>query len=189
MERRNGVSAPATFLLTCVSFQDDRLITQLSTRKMKTARIIKQLLPSLTIGVLAGCSDSPPMLNLGIDDSYYIYRMQKLPLTPALTGASYRWSMASGEVLSTERDYIFLAEKEGTYNLVLDIIDEETPFHFEFSVTVVHEEIDYSPYISKVYEYRPAPGQFVNTMPQYEAGDSYEDMLKKWKSHCRGQMT
>lgn len=140
----------------------------------------------MTIGVLAGCSDSPPMLNLGIDDSYYIYRMQKLPLTPALTGASYRWSMASGEVLSTERDYIFLAEKEGTYNLVLDIIDEETPFHFEFSVTVVHEEIDYSPYISKVYEYRPAPGQFVNTMPQYEAGDSYEDMLKKVEESLSG---
>jgi len=186
MERRNGVSAPATFLLICVSFQDDRLITQLSTRKMKTARIIKQLLPSLTIGVLAGCSDSPPMLNLGIDDSYYIYRMQKLPLTPALTGTSYRWSMESGEVLSTERDYIFLAEKEGTYNLVLDIIDEETPFHFEFSVTVLHEEIDYSPYISKVYEYRPAPGQFVNTMPQYEAGDSYDDMLRKVEESLSG---
>ncbi len=140
----------------------------------------------MTIGVLAGCSDSPPMLNLGIDDSYYIYRMQKLPLTPALTGTSYRWSMESGEVLSTERDYIFLAEKEGTYNLVLDIIDEETPFHFEFSVTVLHEEIDYSPYISKVYEYRPAPGQFVNTMPQYEAGDSYDDMLRKVEESLSG---
>lgn len=140
----------------------------------------------MTIGVLAGCSDSPPMLNLGIDDSYYIYRMQKLPLTPALTGTSYRWSMASGEILSTERDYIFLAEKEGTYNLVLDIIDEETPFHFEFSVTVLHEEIDYSPYISKVYEYRPAPGQFVNTMPQYEAGDSYDDMLRKVEESLSG---
>ncbi len=140
----------------------------------------------MTIGVLAGCSDCPPMLNLGIDDSYYIYRMQKLSLTPALTGTSYRWSMASGEVLSTERDYIFLAEKEGTYNLVLDIIDEETPFHFEFSVTVMHEEIDYSPYISKVYEYRPAPGQFVNTMPQYEAGDSYDDMLRKVEESLSG---
>lgn len=153
---------------------------------MKTLRIIKQLLLSLTIGVLAGCSDNPPMLNLGIDDNYYIYRMQKLPLTPALTGKSYRWSMASGEVLSTERDYIFLAEKEGTYDLVLDIIDEETPFHFEFSVTVIHEEIDYSPYISKVYEYHPAPGQFVNTMPQYEAGDSYDDMLKKVEESLSG---
>lgn len=36
-----------------------------------------------------------------------------------------------------------------------------------------------SPYISKVYDFKPAPGQFVNEMPEYENGDSYEDMIKK----------
>lgn len=36
-----------------------------------------------------------------------------------------------------------------------------------------------SPYISRVYEYRPAPGQFVNEMPEYEEGDTYETMLAK----------
>ena len=152
---------------------------------MKKPYIIK-LLPLGALGVFSACSDDAPMLNLGIDDSYYIYRMQKLPLTPALTGASYRWSLASGEVLSTERDYIFLAEKEGTYDLVLDIVDEETPYHFEFRVTVLHEEIDYSPYISKVYEYNPAPGQFINVMPQYEAGENYSDILKKVEESISG---
>jgi hypothetical protein len=36
-----------------------------------------------------------------------------------------------------------------------------------------------SPYISKVYEYRPAPGQFVNKLPAYEPGDTQEDMNRK----------
>ena len=36
-----------------------------------------------------------------------------------------------------------------------------------------------SPYIHKVYEYRPAPGQFVNKLPAYEAGDTQEDMNRK----------
>lgn len=36
-----------------------------------------------------------------------------------------------------------------------------------------------SPYISKVYEYCPAPGQFVNEIPEYEEGDTYETMLQK----------
>jgi hypothetical protein len=36
-----------------------------------------------------------------------------------------------------------------------------------------------SPYIHKVFEYRPAPGQFVNEMPIYEEGDTYEDMILK----------
>ncbi|MCL2073259.1 MAG: T9SS type A sorting domain-containing protein [Marinilabiliaceae bacterium] len=36
-----------------------------------------------------------------------------------------------------------------------------------------------SPYISKVFEYRPAPGQFVNMLPQYEVGDTQADMDRK----------
>ena len=36
-----------------------------------------------------------------------------------------------------------------------------------------------SPYISRVYEYCPAPGQFVNELPRYEQGDSYADILAK----------
>lgn len=36
-----------------------------------------------------------------------------------------------------------------------------------------------SPYISKVYEYHPAPGQFVNEMPEYEEGDDAAVMARK----------
>jgi hypothetical protein len=36
-----------------------------------------------------------------------------------------------------------------------------------------------SPYISKVFDYRPAPGQFVNVLPEYEDGDTHTDMLRK----------
>ena len=35
--------------------------------------------------LLYGCTDEIPMVNLGIDDVYYIARMQKLDLHPALT--------------------------------------------------------------------------------------------------------
>lgn len=36
-----------------------------------------------------------------------------------------------------------------------------------------------TPYVTKVLDYRPAPGQFVNTMPEYEDGDTQEDMNRK----------
>ena len=36
-----------------------------------------------------------------------------------------------------------------------------------------------SPYISRVWEYVPAPGQFVNVLPEYEAGDNAETMCLK----------
>ena len=39
---------------------------------------------------------------------------------------------------------------------------------------------DNSPYINKVYEYAPAPGQFINTaISYYEEGDFYSDVLQK----------
>lgn len=36
-----------------------------------------------------------------------------------------------------------------------------------------------SPYITKVYEYRPAPGQFVHDAPEYDAGDTEATMAAK----------
>ncbi|MDD3063244.1 MAG: Ig-like domain-containing protein [Massilibacteroides sp.] len=36
-----------------------------------------------------------------------------------------------------------------------------------------------SPYIHKVYDFVPAPGQFTNALPQYNPGDTKEDMIRK----------
>ena len=36
-----------------------------------------------------------------------------------------------------------------------------------------------TPYITKVLDYMPAVGQFTNTMPEYEPGDTQEDMNRK----------
>jgi len=48
-------------------------------------------------------------------------------------------------------------------------------FHISMSALVYAQ----SPYIHKVFDYRPAPGQFVNKLPQYEAGDTQETMIQK----------
>ena len=125
----------------------------------------------LTALSLTGCKDEVPMVSLGIDDVYYISRMQKLDLRPAFTGREYEWTV-NGKPVCDEREYIFITADEGTYDVELKIIDPETPYEFSFQVIVLHEEIEYSPYIAKVYEYCPAPGQFVKEMPRYEEGDS-----------------
>lgn len=138
----------------------------------------------------AACTSDIPMVNLGIDDVYYIARMQKLDLHPALTGNEYMWTLTSPDgtstVVSHERDYIFLSADEGSYTLQFDIIDDRTPYSFTFTINVLHEEIEYSPYISRVYEYKPAPGQFVNEMPRYEPGDTYADILQKTEESISG---
>ena len=44
-----------------------------------------------------------------------------------------------------------------------------------------------SPYISEVYDFMPAPGQFTNTIPEYENGDTQASMNAKCKEYLAGQ--
>ena len=44
-----------------------------------------------------------------------------------------------------------------------------------------------SPYISTVYEFCPAPGQYVNDAPEYQPGDSEKDMLAKVEENLVGE--
>ncbi len=131
------------------------------------------------------------MVSLGIDDFYRIERMRKLHLSPALTGEQYEWIIQAPDGSlhdhSSSKDYLFLASEEGEYSVDFKIIDDATPYDYHFTIQVVHEEIEYSPYISKVLEYCPAPGQFINEMPMYEEGDTYADILKKAEESISGK--
>lgn len=44
-----------------------------------------------------------------------------------------------------------------------------------------------SPYINKVYEFVPAPGQFINTLPAYTEGDTEASMLEKVNENLVGK--
>ncbi len=43
-----------------------------------------------------------------------------------------------------------------------------------------------SPYIKKVHAFVPAPGQYVNELPEYEAGDQQSDMNRKCEDYLVG---
>ena len=148
---------------------------------MRTSIYITSLL--LAVLTMASCERDTENVSSGIDSYYYIERMKKLRLSPAYTGLSYKWTVkteqGSDSLLSTEREYIFLAKDEGRYDITFSLDDGGRGFKQSFPVTVVHEDTEYSPYTAHVQEYRPAPGQFVNTMPYYEAGDNAETMRQK----------
>lgn len=54
-------------------------------------------------------------------------------------------------------------------------------------ITVKQPEQPQSPYIKTVFDYLPAPGQFVNKLPEYAAGDTYETMLTKAGKELTGE--
>lgn len=140
---------------------------------------------------LAACKEEVPLVSLGLDAEYYQPRMAALRLEPALTGEAYRWTLRTPDgrdsLVSTEKDYTFLQAEEGAYLLTFEIADPATPYSHTARIHVVHEETEYSPYISEVIDYRPAPGQFVNLLPAYEEGDTEADMLRKAEEAIAGE--
>ena len=54
------------------------------------------------------------------------------------------------------------------------------------SLTLIRGAKAQSPYISRVFEYKPAPGQFVNELPEYEEGDTPEEMALKAEESIEG---
>ncbi|MFT3738929.1 MAG: hypothetical protein QM786_09230 [Breznakibacter sp.] len=136
------------------------------------------------------CKPDIPMVNLGIDELYVVERMKKIILHPEFPGL-YEWSMkdagGNDSVVSTLRDYIFVAADTGQYALKLRITDKDNPVEHNVAIVVWEEAVAYSRYITQVYEYCPAPGQFVNTMPQYEEGDTDETMRIKARESLSGK--
>ncbi len=133
------------------------------------------------------CRQEIPMVSSGIDDTYVVYRMKPLILHPQYTGERYEWrDIPSDSLLSTDQDYIFCKADIGTYHISLSIIDSLNPVHQDITIMVQEEEIAYSRYITTVYEYCPAPGQFINELPKYEEGNTAADMAKKAQDRISG---
>lgn len=137
----------------------------------------------LFIATLSACEPKIEMVSLGVNEEYAIERMKILHLHPEFPGEAYVWTMKDSQgndsVISTERDLFFVKKDAGTYNIKLNIIDETDPVEHNVKIVVWNEQVAYSRYITEVYEYRPAPGQFVNELPKFKEGDTEETMLKK----------
>lgn len=105
-----------------------------------------------------------------------------LNLEPSMANSgsySYRWTIGDS-LIGDSLHLNFIALEEGTYSLRLTAISSDTVYSaIETNIIVTPPAAPYSPYITSVPSYLPAPGQFVNALPQYEEGDTQEDMNRK----------
>jgi hypothetical protein len=106
------------------------------------------------------------------------------PVTISATVAEGRtyditWSW-NGDVAAIGASMDFIAPRAGRYEVTMNATDEAgKDTTITVNVTVSAAGDDYTPYITAVSDYRPAPGQFVNTLPEYEDGDTQETMNAK----------
>lgn len=105
-------------------------------------------------------------------------------------GASFVWTLGQDTVsLERELRHVFAAAGDTTFHLHVKTPAGETTQ----SVTVKINAQVYVNGVAKVFEYRPAPGQFINTLPAWNPGDTEEQVralaestLRKGNMICLG---
>ena len=89
---------------------------------------------------------------------------------------SYKWIM-NNEVIGNTNELLHLFAEDGTYEIEFTAENEMGVSSKSIHITVNKQT--YQNKITKVYEFLPAPGQFVNKMPEASADDDAETMLVK----------
>lgn len=98
-------------------------------------------------------------------------------------GISYLWLLDGSEIART-KDLEYMFEEVGEYELILRASQGGNHYDYLFTVTVTFDNIEpdlegATAYITKVFDFVPAVGQFTNALPEYEEGDTQEVMNEK----------
>ena len=96
---------------------------------------------------------------------------------------TYSWTL-DGKAIPGGKTLEHMFAQGGEYTLVLTVSQDEVSYTYTFTVTVGFGEVEpapegATPYITQVLDFMPAVGQFTNTMPEYEEGDTQATMNQK----------
>jgi heme/copper-type cytochrome/quinol oxidase subunit 2 len=145
--------------------------------------------------VLANCSgsDDESTNDNGIvqNNEYNTQRATIVTLTPkgvVSTDATYSWSVqnAPSENYSlsnaTSKEAFFGAAEVGVYELEVVITDKGNTQTQKVTVNITKEAKEFKTFIDKVFEFKPAPGQFINDLPAANDGETTARILERANS-------
>lgn len=144
----------------------------------------------LLIGVIGCKSEHDEEVNNdnssfeGLKEAYTVDRFKVLNIAPKING-KITWSI-NDSIISENSELDFISPVIKTYPLQLKIENNGSVQTYNSSIIVKHETGTYSKYISDVLDYRPAVGQFMNEIPEYNLGNTAGQMLQKVKSYLVG---
>lgn len=138
-------------------------------------KILYLLLLVLFLGI-AGCSNddndnASKNITIMLNDSYDATASKVLKIVPEITEANvtYKWLLLQDpqetlidSILSTNSILSFIALKEGAYHIALKVSKGTDTGSKEFIINVKRETKQYSPYITAIYDFEPAPGTMTN---------------------------
>ena len=91
-------------------------------------------------------------------------------------GTSFTWTL-NDKVIGTTKDLMHVFAEAGTYDLELKATNSTDTISKTLKVIV--KDQTYTNNVTEIFEYSPAPGQFINDMPKAIESDDTESMRKK----------
>lgn len=124
-----------------------------------------------------------------LKESYTIDRFKVLNINPALAANSkLTWSV-NDSVISDNAQLDFISPYLKNYPLTLKVETNGAIKIYTSLINVTKETGTYSKYISNVFDFRPAIGQFTNEIPQYVTGNTEANMINAAKKALVGSNT
>jgi len=138
-------------------------------------RIISHVV--MGIAVFTACSQDErltgPLISFSIPtDGFKVELGKSLPIVPTIVNgekSDYTWEV-NGEVVSSAKLFLFTPSKIGNYNLQLKVSNEVGTDLKMIQVTVFSS---FSPYITKVFDYKYGPGQHASMIPSGWKGNDF----------------
>lgn len=167
-------------------------ILNFTTMKNNYFKILKTSLSLILLLGFIGCqSDSEEDLgNIDPADvlksSYTIDRFKVLNIVPKLPANSQlTWSIKDS-VISQSAELDFITPYLKNYPLTLKVTTNGAVKTYTSLINVTKESGNYSKYISNVFDFRPAVGQFTNGIPEYLPGNTEVNLISAAKKAIVG---
>ncbi|UWY30524.1 cell surface protein [Flavobacterium sp. TR2] len=124
-----------------------------------------------------------------LKESYTIERFKVLNIATALPAtAKLTWSVKDS-IISEAADLDFISPFQKNYPLTLKVEMNGEIKIYSSAINVTKETGTYSKYISNVFDFRPAVGQFTNGIPEYVSGNTVSSMIAAAKKAIVGSNT
>lgn len=125
-----------------------------------------------------GAEFSPVMVNRNVLLGFY----RQHELTAELAGGTWRMDAAPADAVYILEDTLsrtvrFVPMTAGQYTLTLRDTIDGRPYSETYAITVDEPEKPVTPWIAKVFDILPAPGQFVNSIPLYDPDRGATDVV------------
>jgi hypothetical protein len=165
---------------------------------MKINKIkLKLLFGLLVVMIVSSCSNSD---DVPIDKKVTTLTMQACNIQELNTTfhisdkAVYSWSLISCpdslftlQSSASSGSASFSALTPGMYDILLKVTDNGQVYTDSFNISVIASDKTLSPYINKVLDFLPAPGQFTNALPKYADGDTKDKIIEQCNTALVGQ--